>query len=418
MPVDGAPGAVDDPAGDLVLRVVFDGAPLAGKTTALYSLSEALGEVAVTPAEDDQGRTAWFDWMSYTAGRHEGRAIRTEAFTVPGRAAFDDRRRQLLARGDVVIFVVDCRPTAFGASVAKFEELRDDLRRLGDRPVVVLANTRSEGDAVDLDECRTRLGLDSSALVVEGVATTGVGLRRAFICAVRAALAVRSGAAPTVVTRAPVRIPGVGVPVDAEAHAPGERSASSSSGPSSVDRVALRLDPYAVAVDGTVAITASQWDLIVDIAGGRRRLGSDASCAAIEAAASLRARGLLIGADGDDTSEAAAEDVAAAGSSARPADAESVDESVPLVAPVADAAVSGPQASGRDAVTEQTLAPAARAPQAADTASSATADRTVPTMAGVRTFASQASTFVDESVGEKNERYRALRELRNLLRSS
>ena len=72
----------------ITIRIVFDGAPFAGKTTAAYSVGDALGGETETPGEEG-GRTLWFDWMTYTGGRHEGKEIRVELVTVPGQASLN-----------------------------------------------------------------------------------------------------------------------------------------------------------------------------------------------------------------------------------------------------------------------------------------------------------------------------------------
>ena len=170
----------------ITIRVVFDGAPHAGKTTAAHTLSKALGSDVNTPAEDD-GRTVWFDWMAYSGGVHEGNAIRVELVTVPGQAHLDTRRRHLLAWGDVVVFIADTSAAAFEESATRFDTLRQDLKTLG-KPVIIVANKRDLDDAVALDAVQTRLGIGRSDVLIESVATSGTGVQEAFIYAVRSAL--------------------------------------------------------------------------------------------------------------------------------------------------------------------------------------------------------------------------------------
>jgi signal recognition particle receptor subunit beta len=188
---------LDNPEQTTTLRMVFDSAPLAGKTTAAYALSEALGVEAETPADAFGGRTLWFDWMNYTGGRHEGKAIRVELVTVPGQSQLNDRRRYLLGFGDVIVFIVDSSALAFPESVSKLNDLRADLAEIGSKPVIYLANKRDVDDALAIDEMRDRLGLDDGDTLIEAVATNGGGMRQAFIFAVRAALADHGGRAET-----------------------------------------------------------------------------------------------------------------------------------------------------------------------------------------------------------------------------
>ena len=169
------------------VRIVFDGAPYAGKTTAATSLAKNLGGAVVTPDQTGQ-RTAWFDWVDYTGGSHEGRPIRAEVVSVPGQDSLHHRRRHLIDWSSVIVFVADCERANVLASVERFDLLRADMRLVGKRPIVVLANKRDADDAVPLDVLRRDLRLDDDVEVIEGIATTGVGVRQAFVYAIRAAL--------------------------------------------------------------------------------------------------------------------------------------------------------------------------------------------------------------------------------------
>ena len=47
----------------VVVRIVYDGPPTAGKTTSLRALAERLGQGQVFTPEESGGRTVYFDWM-------------------------------------------------------------------------------------------------------------------------------------------------------------------------------------------------------------------------------------------------------------------------------------------------------------------------------------------------------------------
>jgi len=175
----------------VTLRIVFDGAPNAGKTTAARSLADSLGRPVLTPSEYS-GRTVWFDWIDYVGGRHDGRPIRVELVTVPGQREYADRREHLLEWGDVIVFVVDSSATQIDASVDQYQLLRSYLARIGERPVILLANQRDAPDAVDVATIRERFGISDDVEVVESVATTGVGIRQIFVYAVREGIAFQS----------------------------------------------------------------------------------------------------------------------------------------------------------------------------------------------------------------------------------
>ncbi|HEY6039959.1 MAG TPA: GTPase domain-containing protein [Kofleriaceae bacterium] len=179
--------AIHDPrANEIVIRVVYDGAPESGKTTSLRALAGSLAQPAVTPEEDATGRTLWFDWMEYVGGRFEGSRIRCQIVSVPGQRELDARRRALLAGADVVVAVVDTTADAFARSLAYLRELRQTV--VGSTVGIVLqANKRDRADAIELEELRASLGSPSIGLI-ESIAADGTGIREAFVYAVRLAL--------------------------------------------------------------------------------------------------------------------------------------------------------------------------------------------------------------------------------------
>lgn len=174
----------------VVIRVVYDGPPMAGKTTSVAALAQKLGGHMETPAEID-GRTLYFDWLDYTGGLFEGRAIRCQIVTVPGQGSLASRRRLLLESGDAVVFVAEGTRNGLAQSRTYLNSLRSVLRKRDGVPVgiVLQANRRDSPDAVDLSDLREELSLvDPATALVESVATTGTGVREAFVLAVRLAL--------------------------------------------------------------------------------------------------------------------------------------------------------------------------------------------------------------------------------------
>lgn len=174
----------------VVIRVVYDGAPLAGKTTSVCALGQGLGAGVYSPA-DLNGRTLYFDWLDYTGGLFEGHRIRCQIVSAPGQTSLAARRRQLLESADVVVFVGDSTLRGFDADRAYLGSLCSVLRQLSGPPigVVLQANKRDLPDAVPLERMRSMLdGMDMKVGVVESIATEGTGIREAFVFAVRLAL--------------------------------------------------------------------------------------------------------------------------------------------------------------------------------------------------------------------------------------
>lgn len=176
-----------DAAGDaLVVRIVYDGPPIAGKTTSLVALAERLGHGRLfTPEASAGGRTLFFDWLEYVGGRYDGRAIHCEIVSVPGQAEFSPRRRVLLGSADAVVFVGDTSASGIDETTSHLADLRAQLEARDGPPVgvVLQANKRDLPDAVPLERLRGH-GL----AIVESVASRGEGIREAFVFGVRLAL--------------------------------------------------------------------------------------------------------------------------------------------------------------------------------------------------------------------------------------
>lgn len=183
--------AVLDPRSDtVVIRVVYDGAPKAGKSTSVGALGRGLGSPVHSPAEVG-GPTLYFDWLEYSGGQFEGRRIRCQIISVPGQATLAPRRRRLLESADAIVFVGDSSPAGFISDRGYLSGLSRVLEQIPGPPVglVLQANKRDHPHAIPMDQIRTMtesMGLRVG--VVESVAKDGVGIREAFVYAVRLAL--------------------------------------------------------------------------------------------------------------------------------------------------------------------------------------------------------------------------------------
>jgi signal recognition particle receptor subunit beta len=179
---------IDHERNVLVVRVVYDGPPLSGKTTTLKTLARGLGVDLVTPEERD-GRTIFFDWVDYVGGLFEGRQIRCQIVSVPGQRSLKRRRAQLLDTADAVVMVADTRTTKVTSTI---DLLRDLLVRCRakDPPVgfVLQANKRDAPDRMPREELQAELAAIAPVAIVETIATTGEGVREAFVFGVRLAL--------------------------------------------------------------------------------------------------------------------------------------------------------------------------------------------------------------------------------------
>ena len=183
--------AVLDPRNNtVVIRVVYDGAPMAGKSTSVAALGRGFGSKVYSPAQVN-GRTLYFDWLEYTGGQFEGHRIRCQIISVPGQASLAPRRRLMLQSADAVVFVADSSPAGFISDRGALSGLARMLEQIPAPPVglVLQANKRDHSHAIPLEQIRSMMeSVGLRAGVVESVANQGVGIREAFVLAVRLAL--------------------------------------------------------------------------------------------------------------------------------------------------------------------------------------------------------------------------------------
>ncbi len=179
---------IDETREVLVVRIVYDGPALSGKTTSLKALARGVSSQVNTPAET-AGRTLFFDWVDYVGGLFDGRQIRCQIVGVPGQRELAERRRLLLETADAVVLVLDTRQAEWDFSL-DWVRRTVPYCRAKDPPVglVLQANKRDAEDAVEQQTMRADLNRIAPVALVPSTATTGDGIREAFVLAVRLAL--------------------------------------------------------------------------------------------------------------------------------------------------------------------------------------------------------------------------------------
>jgi signal recognition particle receptor subunit beta len=178
----------DPQRGWIVVRIVYDGAALAGKTTSLRALGECLGRPLFS-GDEAEGRTLYLDWLDFVGGRFEDGPIRCQVVTVPGQLSLARRRRWLLEGADAVVLVADSTTTAWSETRRAVDSL---LAAIGERdpPVglIVQANKRDHPAALPLADLQRELAGAGAVALMETVASEGHGIRETFVFAVRLAL--------------------------------------------------------------------------------------------------------------------------------------------------------------------------------------------------------------------------------------
>ncbi|HYQ44035.1 MAG TPA: GTPase domain-containing protein [Polyangiaceae bacterium] len=179
---------IDDTKGVLVVRIVYDGPALSGKTTSLRALAKGVSSKVECPAEL-AGRTLFFDWVDYVGGLFDGRQIRCQIVSVPGQKELAHRRQLLIETADAVVLVLDTRRLEWEFGLGWVRDTVPFCR--GKSPpvgLVLQANKRDAPDAVSTDEIQRSVNRIAPVAVVQSTATSGEGIREAFVLAVRLAL--------------------------------------------------------------------------------------------------------------------------------------------------------------------------------------------------------------------------------------
>lgn len=147
----------------LTFKFVFYGPAQSGKTTNLMQLHDLVGaemKGELMTLETQHDRTLFFDLLPLGFRTASGLTIRFRMFTVPGQVAHDGTRKAVLSRADGVVFVADSRRTEATNNGESFQNLADNLCRVGlelERlPLVVQFNKRDLPAILSEEEVRAR----------------------------------------------------------------------------------------------------------------------------------------------------------------------------------------------------------------------------------------------------------------------
>ncbi|MBX3232609.1 MAG: hypothetical protein KIT84_16660 [Labilithrix sp.] len=184
---------IDRHSGEIVIRIVYDGMPEAGKTTNIHQLFAAVplqrrGDLA---SPDTTGRrTEFFDWLDFAGGFVDGRRVRCQLVSVPGQPQLLHRRKYLLATADVVVFVADSRPETVAEnreSVTTLLGMLRDFHPTLSAPIVIQANKQDLPGAMRSRVLSAELDVPLATPVVPAVAHAGRGVMDTFVLAARLA---------------------------------------------------------------------------------------------------------------------------------------------------------------------------------------------------------------------------------------
>ncbi|MCU0659513.1 MAG: ADP-ribosylation factor-like protein, partial [Polyangiaceae bacterium] len=189
-------------ARELVLKIVFYGPGLGGKTTTLQHIHdtarpESRGKmVSLATAVD---RTLYFDFLPLRLQKARGLGVRLQLFTVPGQVYYNSTRKLVLTGADGLVFVADSQAARHDANLESLENLVDNLkeqqRDLGSIPHVFLYNKRDLDDVLPVEEMERELNLHQ-APSVPTVAPLGQGVFEGLSLILKGSLAAMHRSMP------------------------------------------------------------------------------------------------------------------------------------------------------------------------------------------------------------------------------
>jgi PAS domain S-box-containing protein len=178
-------------ANEILLKLVYYGPGLSGKTTNLRSLhamcqETSRGEMFSVNTQED--RTLFFDLLPINLGYVYGNAIHLQIYTVPGQVQYDASRRVVLGGADGVVFVADSSEAAMQENVDSLSNLYHNLNanRLNIKqiPFVIQYNKRDLPDAMPVGVMNRRLNF-RSVPYFESIANRGNGVLDTFQAIIR-----------------------------------------------------------------------------------------------------------------------------------------------------------------------------------------------------------------------------------------
>ena len=170
----------------MVLKLVYYGPALSGKTTNLLRLHDLLtregrGELMVLDTKDD--RTIYFDLLPFFLTAPSGLKIKVKVYTVPGQVRHDATRKAVLQRADGIAFIADSQKREAGNNFESFSNLENNLSLVGLNiehvPLVIQYNKRDLPEIIAEEEIR-QMWKDGAVPVLMASALKGHGVIETF----------------------------------------------------------------------------------------------------------------------------------------------------------------------------------------------------------------------------------------------
>lgn len=169
-------------AREMVLKIVYYGPGLCGKTTNLQTIHERLPEkdrTKMVSINTDTDRTLFFDMMGIKVGTIGGFKTKVQLFTVPGQVFYNETRKLVLNGADGVVFVADSQEAVMDSNIESLDNLALNLKKNGydidSMPLVFQWNKQDMPSASSPAELARALNPDGRPAFAS-VATTGQGV--------------------------------------------------------------------------------------------------------------------------------------------------------------------------------------------------------------------------------------------------
>lgn len=181
----------DPEAKRLIIKIVYYGPALSGKSTNLMRLHDILdpakcGDFMSFETKGD--RTLFFDFLPLLIKSTDGMHVKIKLYTVPGQVAHDATRKTVLSRADGVVFVADSQVSQGVSNFESFDNLEKNANRVGldfdHLPLVIQFNKRDLKGIISETEVRDRWS-PTGLPVVFASALYSRGIRETFALALK-----------------------------------------------------------------------------------------------------------------------------------------------------------------------------------------------------------------------------------------
>ncbi len=172
---------------EILIKIVYYGTGLSGKTTNLQKLHEVTDQGQTTDlfsVNTMEDRTLFFDLLPLDLGTVFGNTIKLQIYTVPGQVHYDSTRRIVLSGADGVVFVADSDKKKLQDNVQSINNLYHNLQanrlNIKEVPLVMQYNKRDLADITPLELLNQKLNF-RNVPYFEAVAIEGKGVLETFV---------------------------------------------------------------------------------------------------------------------------------------------------------------------------------------------------------------------------------------------